>query len=200
MPAAAALVGEGLAHAEFTGVDPDAVTLARTGAWSDLTSEAFISTSLSEISAAHARVIARDLDLATVTKIEAAADAGNSVDEALTTVAAEAAVDVSRLWIVGDPTSIATLAGAAVFAATNASDLGSYATSYGGARLYVTPTATADTLTVFYPAGFRVFATALASAVVVDPTNGSQRFGQWQIFGIGNSLVGAAVSVGGTAT
>ena len=55
------------------------------------------------------------------------------------------------------------LAGAAVFAATNASDLGSYATNYGGARLYSTPTASVDKLTVFYPGGFHAFATALAS-------------------------------------
>lgn len=58
------------------------------------------------------------------------------IDEVLLDVAAEAAVDVTRLWIVGQPASIATLAGNATFQATNAADVGSYAVAYGGARLY----------------------------------------------------------------
>ncbi|OBH12084.1 hypothetical protein [Mycobacterium sp. E1747] len=66
---------------------------------------------------------------------------------------------------------------------------------YGGATLYPTPTASADLLTVFWPGGFRAFATPLASGVVADPKTGGQTFGQWQIFGIGQSLVGAAASV-----
>ena len=199
LPSAVALVSEGSAHAEFDDVAPDPVTLKRAGSWSDLSAEAYISTSLAEISQIHARIVARNIDKATVYKIEHEADAGNSIDQALTTVAAEAGVDVSRLWIIGDPESIAGLAGAAVFAATNASDLGSYATNYGGARLYSTPTASVDKLTVFYPGGFHAFATALASGVVVDPTTGVQKFGQWQHFGIGIALAGAAVYVGGTA-
>ena len=47
-------------------------------------------------------------------------------------MAAEAATDTSRLWIVGTPASVASLAGNATFAATNASDVASYAASYGG--------------------------------------------------------------------
>lgn len=58
LPAAAALVSEGNPHAEFDDVTPDPVTLQRTGAWSDLTAEAFIPTTLAEISGAHARIIA----------------------------------------------------------------------------------------------------------------------------------------------
>ncbi len=61
--------------------------------------------------------------------------------------------------------------------------------------MYSTPAATADTLTVFFPSGYRAFATGLASGVVVDPTTGAQRFGQWMIYGIGQALTGAAITV-----
>lgn len=194
LPVGAALVTEGNAHAEFDDVEPDTVTMGRAGAWSDLTAEGNISSPLADISTAHGRIIARNLDLAVVTKLEGTPSA-LTIDEALTTVAAEAAVDVSALWIVGTPVDIAGLAGNATFAATNAGDVGSYATTYGGARLYVTPTASTGELTVFWPGGFKAFATRLASGVVVDPTTGAQRFGQWMMFGIGQSLTGAAVTV-----
>lgn len=75
LPAGATLAAEGSAHTEFDAVTPDSVTLGRAGAWSDLSSEAGISTSTQELSAAHARVIARHLDLAVVSKIEGS-DAG----------------------------------------------------------------------------------------------------------------------------
>ena len=196
LPAGTSLVSEGNAHAEFDAVSPDSVTIGRAGAWSDLTAEGMLSTSLTEISSAHARIIARDLDKATVAKIEQSPSAYD-IDEALVVVAAEAAVDVSQLWIVGQPTAIAALVGNAVLTPANGSDLGSYAVRYGGASLYATPAATAGDLTVFDPASFRAFATPLASAVVVDPTTGSQRFGQWQFFGLGQSLVGSAVTISG---
>lgn len=194
LPSGIALKTEGTAHAEFDDVAPDSVTLGRTGAWSDLTAEANISTTLAELSAAHARIIARDLDLATVGKIEDT-PSGVDIDTALLTVAAEAAADVSQLWVFGTPADVAALAGNATFTAANASDVGSYATMYGGARLYPTPAATAGTLTVFFPGAFRAFATPLASGVVVDPTTGAQRFGQWMLFGLGQSLDGAAITI-----
>lgn len=108
LPAASALVAEGVAHPEYEDVTPDGVTMARAGAWSDLTAEAVVSTTLAEISGAHARIIARNIDLATVTKLQSAPAAGVSIDTALATVAAEVAADVSRLWIVGDAAAIAT--------------------------------------------------------------------------------------------
>jgi hypothetical protein len=40
--------------------------------------------------------------------------------------------------------------------------------------------------------------TPLASSVWVDPKDGSQQFGQWQLFGVGQSLVGAAITVAST--
>ena len=56
-------IGEGSDHAEFDGVNPDVrCKLARAGAWSSLTSEAMLSTSLGEVSAAHARIIARNTE------------------------------------------------------------------------------------------------------------------------------------------
>ena len=64
-----------------------------------------------------------------------------------------------------------------------------------GARIYVTPTATAGELTVFFPGGFKAFATPVASATVVDPTTGQQRFGSWMIYGVAQSLAGAAITV-----
>lgn len=196
LPAGTSLATEGNAHAEFDAVAPDSVTIGRAGAWSDLTAEGMLSTSLTEISSAHARIIARDLDKAAVAKIEQSPSAYD-IDEALVVVASEAAVDVSQLWIVGQPTAIAALVGNAVLTPANGSDLGSYAVRYGGASLYATPAATTGDLTVFDPASFRAFATPLASAVVVDPTTGSQRFGQWQFFGLGQALVGSAVTISG---
>ena len=103
LPAGVALVAEGVDHAEFDAVSPDAVTIGRAGAWSTLTSEAMLSTSIAEVSAAHARIIARNVDKATVAKIEDATHTAVSIDEAMVTVAAEAACDVRDLWIFGAP-------------------------------------------------------------------------------------------------
>lgn len=195
LPAGAALVAEGQAHAEFDSAAPDTVTIARTGAWSDLTSEAMLSTALGEIVSAHARILARDLDKAAVAKIEQSPGALD-LDEALVSVAAECAVDVTALWIVGDPLAVAALVGiATAMTPTNATDLASWATRYGGATIYPTPAATARQLTVFDPNSFRAFASPLGSAVVVDPKSGKQTFGQWQFFGLGQTLVGSAVTV-----
>jgi hypothetical protein len=195
LPGGVTLVGEGVNHAEFEGVNPDAVTIGRAGAWSTLTSEALLSTSITEVSAAHARVIARNIDLATVTKIEDAAPDTLSIDEALVTVAAECACDVSDLWIFGAPAAVAALVGNATFTPANGSDTESYASRYGGATLYPTAATAADTLTVFHPQSFRAFASPLASAVFIDPTSGKQDFGQWLFFGLGKALVGSAITV-----
>jgi hypothetical protein len=140
LPAGVALVAEGTAHAEFDTVTPDAITLGRAGSWSDLSAEAFVSTGLAEVTAAHARVIARNVDAATVAKIQSTAGS-LTIDEALATVAAEAACDLTRLWIVGDPVSVSKLIGTAVLSPTSAQDIGSYGSAYGGARVYATPTA-----------------------------------------------------------
>jgi hypothetical protein len=50
-------------------------------------------------------------------------------------------------------------------------------------------------LTVFHPQSFRAFASPLASAVFIDPTNGAQTFGQWVFYGLGQALVGCAVTI-----
>ncbi len=194
LPSGAALVAEGVDHPEFDGVTPDNVAIRRAGAWSSLTSEGNLSTPIAEISEAHGRIIARHIDVATVARLESTPDA-LTVDEALVTVAAEASADTSELWIVGGPVAIAALAGTATFAVTNGTDVGSYAVRYGGAQLYATPAATEDLLTVFYPSGFRALSSVLASAIVTDPKDGAMTFGQWQFFGLGQSLAGAAVSV-----
>ena len=195
LPGAVALVGEGTAHAEFDGVNPDAVTIGRAGAWTTLTGEALLSSSIAEVSAAHARIIARNTDRAVVTKLEDATPDTFSIDQALVTVAAECACDVSDLWIVGDAAAISALVGNATFTPANGPDTGSFATRYGGAAIYPTPTATAERLTVFHPQSFRAFASPLGSGVVVDPKTGGQTFGQWLYFGLGQALAGSAVTV-----
>ncbi len=77
-----------------------------------------LSSSLGEISAAHARIMARDLDLAVVTKIEQEAGV-LSIDEALLTVASDCATSVAGLWIVGTPVACAQLAGNTTFTPTS---------------------------------------------------------------------------------
>ncbi len=142
-----------------------------------------------------ARIIARNVDLATVAKIEDANPDALSIDEALVTVAAECACDVSDLFIFGPPAAVAALVGNATFTPANGSDTESYASRYGGATLYPTAGATADTLTVFHPQSFRAFASPLASAVFIDPKTSKQDFGQWMFFGLGKALVGSAITV-----
>ena len=174
LPAGVALVAEGVDHAEFDAVSPDAVTIGRAGAWSTLTSEAMLSTSIAEVSAAHARIIARNVDKATVAKIEDATPTAVSIDEAMVTVAAEAACDVRDLWIFGAPAEVAALVGNAVFSPASGPDMVSYASRYGGAPVYPTP---------------------LASSVFISPKSGKQDFGQWVFYGLGQALIGSAITV-----
>ena len=48
---------------------------------------------------------------------------------------------------------------------------------------------------MFHPQSFRAFASPLASAVFIDPKTGKQDFGQWMFYGLGQALVGAAVTI-----
>ena len=108
-------------------MNPDTVTIGRAGAWSTLTSEAMLSTSITEVSAAHARIIARNVDKATVTKIEDATPDTMSTDQAVVTVAAECACDMSDLQIFGAPAEVAALVGNATFTPASGQDAESYA-------------------------------------------------------------------------
>lgn len=130
-----------------------------------------------------------------VTKIQDATPDALTIDEALVTVAAECACDVSDLWIFGSPAGVAALVGNATFTPANGPDTGSFASRYGGANLYPTALAAADTLSVFHPQSFRAFASPLASSVFIDPKTGRQDFGQWMFYGLGQALVGAAITV-----
>ncbi|WP_322859146.1 hypothetical protein U8D42_04005 [Mycobacterium europaeum] len=199
LPDGAALKTENVAGAEFDAVNPSEVTLGRAHAWSDISSEGLLSTSIAEITAAHSRIVSRHVDYATVAAIEAAADAGNTIDEALLQVADEAAADVTSLWIVGTAAALSTLVGNATFTPTSGPDTESFAAAYGGAKVYVSGAATADVLTVFHPQSFRAYATSLSSATVIDASTAGQRLGSWMFFGLGCSLVGSAISIGGTA-
>jgi hypothetical protein len=99
------------------------------------------------------------------------------------------------LWISGDPLAVAALVGNATLTLANGGDAGPYASRYGGAAVYPTALATADTLTVFHPHSFRAFASPLASSVFIDPKSGKQDFGQWMLYGLGQAMVGSALTV-----
>ena len=101
------------------------------------------------------------------------------------TVAAECACDVGDLWLFGDPPAVAALVGNATFTPANGGDARPYASRYGGAAVYPTALATADTLAVFHPQSFRAFASPLASSVFIDPKSGKPDFGQWMFYGLG---------------
>ncbi len=48
---------------------------------------------------------------------------------------------------------------------------------------------------MFHPQNFRAFASLLTSAVFIDPKSGKQDVGQWLFFGVGQALVGSAITV-----
>ena len=194
LPAGVALVAEGAAHAEFSAITPDSLTLGRAGAFSTLTAAALISTSINEVSQAHARIIARDVDLATLTKLEAATPVTITVDEALVTVAAEASVDPTELVVAAAPADAALLIGGATRTPASGPDTESFAVRYQGAIVYPTPAASAGVYTILHGGSLRAFVTPLASGVVTDPTSGGQQFGSWLHFAIGVALNGSVIS------
>jgi hypothetical protein len=149
----------------------------------------------------HAWGIARDLDALAVSAVEdAAASLGVSVDieeavrQAILTVAANTYSDETQLVVFGTPADLAELTGTTP---ANADDLGSHAVRFAGAKVYPTIAASPNVLTVFAPSAFRVFQSPLQSASLIDPADGSHKFGSWlHATGLAEQIVGSAVTVG----
>ena len=156
---------------------------------------------LQGINAMHGWAIARDLDRLAVSAIESvagfqgvSADIEESTRTAILTVAASTYSEETALVVFGQPADLAELTGTAP---ANADDLGSRAVRFGGARLYPTLAATPNVLTVFSPGGFRCFQSPLQSASLIDPADGSHKFGSWlHSTGLAEQIVGSAITVG----
>ncbi|MCV7204659.1 hypothetical protein H7J71_21850 [Mycolicibacterium peregrinum] len=200
-PTAAAGADESTDHGEYDSVAPVNLTALRYGRWSGVSALANVVDDLLGLNQMHAWGIARDLDALAVQAVEdAAASLGASVDveeavrRAILTVAANTYSDETQLVVFGDPTALAELTGTTP---ANAADLGSHAVRFAGAKVYPTTAATANVLTVFAPSGFRVFQSPLQSASLIDPADGSHKFGSWiHSTGIAEQIVGSAVMVG----
>lgn len=199
-PAAAAGVDESTAHPEYDAIAPVTLTALRYGRWSEVSALADAVDDLRGIQQMQSWGIARDLDLLAVAAIETAAstpaalvDLDQQVREAILTVAAATYSDESSLVVFGTAADLSLLTGTTP---ANSDDLGSVPVRYHGARLYPTTAATADQLTVFAPNAFRVFQARLRSATLIDPENGSHKFGSWlHSTPVAQQIVGAAAAV-----
>lgn len=201
-PTAAAGADEGVDHGEYDSVAPVNLAALRYGRWSEVSALANVVDDLVGLNQMHAWGAARDLDAMAVAAIESAAgslgvgtgDLDESVRQAILTVSATVYSDETSLVIVGRPAELAELTGTTP---ANGDDLGSYAVRFAGARLYPTLAASVNELTVFAPSAFRVFQSPLQSASLIDPQDGSHKFGSWlHSTGVANQIIGAAVTVG----
>ncbi len=200
-PTAAAGADEGTDHAEYDAVAPVNLTALRYGRWSEVSALANVVDDLHSLNRMHAWGIARDLDALAVAAVEdAASSLGMSVDieesvrTAILTVAASTYSDETQLVVIGQPADLAELTGTTP---ANADDLGSYAVRFTGAKVYPTLAASANVLTVFAPSAFRVFQSPLQSASLIDPQDGSHKFGSWlHSTEVAQQIVGSAVMVG----
>lgn len=200
-PTGAAGVDESTAHGEYDAIAPVNLTGLRYGRWTLVSALANVVDDLRSVNAMHAWGIARDLDLLAVTAVQTAAstpavlgaDLDQQVRQAILAVAAATYSDESSLVIVGTPADLSLLTGTTP---ANASDLGSLPVRYNGAKLYPSIAATAEQVTVFAPNAFRVFQTRLQSATLIDPTDGSNKFGSWlHSTGLAQQIVGSAAAV-----
>lgn len=200
-PTPAAGVDESADHGEYDSVAPVNLTALRYGRWSEVSALANVVDDLHGLNRMHAWAVARDLDALAVSAVEdAASSLGVSVDieeavrQAILTVAANTYSDETQLVVFGTPADLAELTGTTP---ANAADLGSHAVRFAGAAVYPTTAASADVLTVFAPGGFRVFQAPLQSASLIDPTDGSHKFGSWlHSTGLAEQIAGSAVMVG----
>ena len=200
-PTPAAGVDEDTEHGEYDAVAPVNLTALRYGRWSEVSALANVVDDLVGLNRMHAWGIARDLDSLAVAAVEGAAGMlGVSVDieehvrQAILTVAANTYSEETQLVVIGTPADLSELTGTTP---ANADDLGSHAVRFAGAKLYPTTAATPDVLTVFAPGGFRVFQAPLQSASLVDPADGSHKWGSWMhSTGVAEQIVGSAVMVG----
>ncbi|MGK2852645.1 MAG: hypothetical protein ACSLE3_00840, partial [Microbacteriaceae bacterium] len=200
-PLAAAGVDETVEHPEYDDVSPLNLTALRYGRWSEVSALADQVDDLTALSKMHGWAIARDLDRLAVTAVEGAAallgvavDLDEAMRQAILTVAAATYTAETQLVIIGAPAALAELTGTTP---ANGADLGSYAASFGGAKLYPSTAASDSGLTVFAPAAFRVFQSPLQSASLIDPADGSHKFGQWlHSTALAEQIPNSAVTVG----
>jgi len=200
-PTAAAGADEGVDHGDYDAVAPVNLTALRYGRWSEVSALANVVDDLHGLNRMHAWGIARDLDALAVSAVEdAAASLGVSVDleesvrQAILTVAANTYSDETQLVVFGTPADLAELTGTQP---ANADDLGSHAVRFAGAKVYPTLAASPNVLTVFAPSGFRTFQSPLQSASLIDPQDGSHKFGSWlHSTGVAQQIVGSAATVG----
>jgi hypothetical protein len=200
-PTAAAGADESTDHGEYDAVAPVNLTALRYGRWSEVSALANVVDDLIGLNQMHAWGVARDLDAVAVAAVQTAAgflgvsaDIEESVRTAILTVAASTYSEETALVVIGQPADLAELTGTTP---ANADDLGSYAVRFAGAKLYPTTAATANVLTVFAPSAFRVFQSPLQSASLIDPTDGSHKFGSWlHSTGLAEQIIGSAVTVG----
>lgn len=200
-PTPAAGLDESTDHGEYDSVAPVNLTALRYGRWSEVSALANVVDDLLGLNRMHAWGIARDLDSLAVDAVESAAsslgasaDLDAAVRQAILTVAANTYSDETQLVVFGTPADLAELTGTTP---ANAADLGSNAVRFAGAKLYPTTAATTNVLTVFAPGGFRVFQSPLQSASLIDPQDGSHKFGSWMhSTALAEQIVGSAVTVG----
>ncbi|SCX27228.1 hypothetical protein [Mycolicibacterium fluoranthenivorans] len=200
-PTGAAGVDEGVDHGEYDSVNPVSLTALRYGRWSEVSALADQVDELTGLNQMHAWGIARDLDKLAVAAVEGSASfQGVSVDiqEAVRTAVLHVSATVyaaeTQLVIVGQPADLAELTGTQP---ANADDLGSYAVRFAGARLYPTLAASPNLITVFAPSAYRTFQSPLQSASLIDPQDGSHKFGSWlHSTGVAQQIAGSAVTAG----
>lgn len=199
-PTGAAGSDENTAHGEYFAVDPVSLTAARYGRWTNVSSLVNVVDDLVGINQMHAWGIARDFDLLAVTAVQTAAGAPatlvsleSQVREAILAVAAATYSDETQLVIFGTPADLAPLTATTP---TNAGDVGSLALRFGAARIYPSTAAASGQVTVFAPGSFRTFQSKLQSALILDPTDGSSKFGQWtHATPVAEQIIGSAAAV-----
>jgi hypothetical protein len=185
LPAGSAGVAESVAHAEFTAADLVNLSTLRYGRWSEVTSFVSTFTDLAAMNGAHAVGIARDLNLVDLTAIQTAAGTVTAFSASLLDQNIRTAILKVAAAVVGNPEDVVLFGTSAALAVVNGyapasgDDRGSVTTRIFGARCYVTEAALAGNVYAFHPRAFKIFAGGLGSASVLDPTNGSYKFGQW---------------------
>lgn len=203
IPAGAAGAAETATHGEYDSVTPENLTAVRYGRWSKVTAGVDAFDELSGIQYAHAAGIARDLDLACVSAVETAAGTPLAfVDAASVPSVVRQGILTAATAVNGLPTDCTLFGTPADLALlqdldpVHADGVGSAVSAFAGARLYPTAAATAGQVTVFVGSAWTLFLSATRSATNIDPSDGSNTFGQWvHAAGPAPRITGGAVAI-----
>jgi hypothetical protein len=199
LPSGTTGVAEATAHSEYNTVDKLSLTVLRSGRWSEVTAAVDAFDDLSGLNDAHGLAIARDLTLADFTAIETSAGSAvafsASIDQnvraAILKVSAVTLTRPEDIVLVGTSADLALVTG---YTPANGADRGSVTTRVFGARVFPFEQATAGFVLAFAPAAYRAFQGGSGAAFILDPTNGSRKFGQWVHYtAAGVAVVGGAV-------